>query len=331
MLEINRDVEIRCNKELRNSAINHPIGHATEAILTWWFRQELRDNQGVGDPVRSLFEKILDAQFQNYRLARTLLAANVIAFFRVDKDWTKRHLLPLFRWETSREEAYAAWEGFLWTPRYYPPLFEVIKDDFLKTAKHFGELGRLGEQYAKLLTFIALEKDAYFNAEELRAATKALSPKGLALCLSTVHQSLKAAGDQRRNFWENRIKYYLNDIFPKDVLDVDISDQFSRICVSSNDLFPEALDYLNKWLQPLNINRFSISISTMHDLNLCARFPMEALEFLDLTVSTESGSWPPLKLKECLSQLVTTKPELETDPRYVKLHNYLRQRGHAWW
>jgi len=35
-------------------AINDPIGHVTEALLQWWYRQSLEDGQGLNDDLTSL-------------------------------------------------------------------------------------------------------------------------------------------------------------------------------------------------------------------------------------------------------------------------------------
>ena len=60
-------------------------------------------------------------------------------------------------------EARSAWEGFLWSPRLYRPLMEVLKPAFLDTANHYAQLGRHREQYASLLTFVGLDAADVFG------------------------------------------------------------------------------------------------------------------------------------------------------------------------
>jgi hypothetical protein len=102
-------------------AINHPVGHITEALLRWWYRRSLEDGQGLPDDIKPTFTELCDTQIDKYRHGRVLLAAHVIALFRVDSEWATQHLLPLFVWQRSEAEAGAAWEGFLWSPRLYRP------------------------------------------------------------------------------------------------------------------------------------------------------------------------------------------------------------------
>ena len=71
-----------------------------------------------------------------------MLAAHVISLFQVDRDWAMQFLLPLFEWDYAEVEARSAWEGFLWSPRPYRPLMEVLKPAFLDTANHYAQLGR---------------------------------------------------------------------------------------------------------------------------------------------------------------------------------------------
>ena len=60
-------------------------------------------------------------------------------------------------------EARAAWEGFLWSPRLYRPLMEMLKPAFLDTARHYAALGKHDGQYASLLTFAALDPGDTFT------------------------------------------------------------------------------------------------------------------------------------------------------------------------
>ncbi len=65
-------------------AINHPVGQVTEALLRWWYRRSLEDGQGLPEEVRDTFTELCDTRVDKFRHGRVLLAAHVIAFFRVD-------------------------------------------------------------------------------------------------------------------------------------------------------------------------------------------------------------------------------------------------------
>ncbi|MFA6009968.1 MAG: hypothetical protein WC799_08285 [Desulfobacteraceae bacterium] len=139
-------------------AINHPVGYVTEALLNWCFQQSPEDGQGLPAELSIIFTDICNSNDGKYRHGRVLLSIHIIALFRLDREWAIQYLLPSFDWRQSEVEARIAWEGFLWSPRLYRPLMELIKKPFLDTAVHYEKIGAFGQQYATLLTFAALDR-----------------------------------------------------------------------------------------------------------------------------------------------------------------------------
>jgi hypothetical protein len=307
-------------------AINHPVGQVTEALLRWWYRRSLEDGQGLPVELRDTFTELCDIRSDKFRHGRVLLAAHVIALFRVDPNWAKAHLVILFDWRRSTVEARAAWEGFLWSPRLYRPLMEVLKAAFLDTARWYVALGKHDGQYASLLTFAALDPGDTFTISELAGATRALPPDGLHHVAQALVRALEGAGDQRADYWVNRITPYLHAIWPKtrDNLSPAIAESLGRLCVAAQDSFPEALALLRAWLRPPA--HPDHLVRRLHEAGLCGRFPQSALEFLSLVISDQT-QWPPSDLGACLKAIQTAAPELESDPRFEKLMAYLRQHG----
>lgn len=307
-------------------AINHPVGHVTEALLRWWYRRSLEDGQGLPEELKPTFTELCDPRIDKFRHGRVLLAAHVIALFRVDGDWATRHLLPLFDWQRSEAEACAAWEGFLWSPRLYRPLMEMLKPAFLDTARHYAALGKHDGQYASLLTFAALDPGDTFTTAELAAATRALPPDGLHDAAQALVRALEGAGDQRADYWINRVIPYLHAIWPKtrDNVSPVIAESLGRLCVAAQDAFPEALTLLRAWLQPPAHPDYLVH--RLHEAGLCGKFPEQALDFLGLVIGDQT-QWPPSDLGACLDAIRSATPELETDQRFEQLMAYLRQHG----
>lgn len=307
-------------------AINHPVGHVTEALLRWWYRRSLEDGQGLPEEIKPTFTELCDPRIDKFRHGRVLLAAHVIALFRVDGDWATQHLLPLFVWQCSEAEARAAWEGFLWSPRLYRPLMEMLKPAFLDTARHYAALGKHDGQYASLLTFAALDPRETFTTAELAAATRALPPDGLHDAAQALVRALEGAGEQRADYWTNRVAPYLHAIWPKtrDNFSPAIAESLGRLCVAAQNAFPEALALLRVWLQPPP--HADYVVHRLHLSGLCSRFPEEALDFLSLVVD-EQGQPPPTDLAACLGAIQASLPELEADPRFEVLRAYLQRYG----
>lgn len=307
-------------------AINHPRGQVTEALLRWWYRRALEDGQSLPEELKPTFTDLCDARIEKFRHGRVLLAAHVIALFRVDQEWATQYLLPLFDWQRSEAEARAAWEAFLWSPRLYRPLMEVLKPAFLDTARHYAALGKHGGQYASLLTFAALDPGDTFTTAELAGATRALPPDGLRDAVQALVNALEGAGDQRADYWSNRVTAYLHAIWPKtrDNISPAIADSLGRLCVAAQDAFPDALELLRAWLQPPAHPDFLVH--RLHEAGLCGRFPGQALDFLSLVIGDRT-QWPPSDLGACLEAIRSTAPGLETDQRFEQLMAYLRQHG----
>lgn len=304
-------------------AINHPVGHVTEALLRWWYRRSLEDGQGLPEELKPTFTELCDTRVDKYRHGRVLLAAHVIALFRVDREWATQHLLPLFDWQLSEAEARAAWEGFLCSPRLYRPLMEMLKPAFLDTAHHYAALGKHDGQYASLLTFAALDPGDTFTTAELAAATRSLPPDGLHDAAQALVRALEGSGDQRADYWSNRVTPYLRAIWPRtrDNISPAIAESLGRLCVAAEDAFPEALALLRAWLQPPAHPDYVVH--RLHEADLCGRFPEQALDFLSLMIG-EQTQWLPSDLDACLGAIRTADHTLETDPRYERLVGYSR-------
>ncbi|MCT9827415.1 anti-phage defense-associated sirtuin Dsr1 [Pseudomonas veronii] len=307
-------------------AINHPVGQVTEAFLHWWYRRSLEDGQELPVEIKPTFTELCDGSIEKYRHGRVLLAAHVIALFRVDPVWAVENLLPHFEWQHSEHEARAVWEGFLWSPRLYRPLMEVLKPAFLDTARHFAALGKHGGQYASLLTFAALDPGDTFTYSELAGAVRALPTEGLRYAANALVNALEGAGEQRADYWKNRVTPFINNLWPKgrDVITPVIAETLARLCVAAGAGFPEAIEMLCGWLQPLG--HPDAVVRMLNKADLCRIFPEQALDFLSQVVG-EQTQWPPSDLATCLDVIRNAAPELEADNRFERLQTYLRMHG----
>ena len=307
-------------------ALNHPVGHATDALLQWRLRSPIEDGQGLDGELRSRFSRICDSSIGKFRHGRLMLAADAIRLFRVDRKWTTRYVLPLFEWECSEAEARAAWQGFLGGPRLYHPLMEAFKPAFLDTVKHYEKLGRYGVQYSSLLTLAAMNPADVFKRPELATATKALPQEGLDNAAEMLARTLEGAGGRRAEYWKNRVKPYLKHVWPqtRDVASESIAKRFARMCVEAGGEFPAALREVRHWLQAMDYPE--PVVRRLHKAKLHERFPAETLDFLDVIIA-EDGYLLPKDLKECLQAICAAMPELRADHRFRRLVEYLLVHG----
>ena len=323
VLALYRSDRLDANNDLVFSSLNHPVGHVTEASIHWWFRQSPKDNQMLPEFLRLLYSEICDSHAEGWRHGRVILAKHVIALYRVDREWTEIHLLPLFDWSQSPDEAKAAWQGFLMSPRLFRPLMDMIKSSFLAAADHYLDLGELGRQYANLLAFAGLEPGDTFLTTELADATKALPKKGLDGIADTLVLALESAGEQREEYWMNRVQPYFKTIWPKsrDIANEHISESFAKICIAARRAFPDAFSHLKNWLMPLDYPE--LVVKKMLESELPKRFPSESLDFLDRIIG-HGRRWVPSGLRRCLEEIQSGETSLESDPRFIRLKDFLR-------
>lgn len=312
--------------DLVGRAINHPIGHVTQALLDWWYRQEPDDGQGLPESIKPIFTALCDTQVAKFRHGRVLLAAHTVSLFRVDKAWSEQHLLPLLDWNCSETEAQAAWEGFLWSPRLYRPLMEAIKSAFLDTVNYFAKLGKHKEQFAAFLTFAALDPGDTFTIAQLAAAIRALPADGLLESAQALVRALEGAGNQREDYWENRVLPFWEKVWPKsnDQASNANAESLARLCVAAGGEFPSAMATVGNWLRV--VQHPDYVIHRLQESGLSARFPEDALRLL-FVILGDQPSWLSPELRQCLDAIGQAAPNLRQDHRFMRVDELARRFG----
>lgn len=305
-----------------SSAINHPIGHVTQALINLWFRQTPKDNDLLPEELKPIFTALCDEQLDRFRHGRVLLCSRLVAFFRVDRLWTEQHLLPLFSW-SKPVEAKAAWEGFLWSPRLHQPLLTAFKSQFLDSVNHYADMGEHRQQFATFLTYAALGPTEAYTVEEFRSAISVLPKEGLEVSAQALSQALAGAADQAEDYWKNRAQPFWQQIWPKsrDLATPRIAESLARVVIAARGEFPAALVAVQDWLQPLEHPDYVIHL--LHESGLCRHFPAEALLLLNAVISDQQ--WAPRELGQCLDEIVETAPQFGQDIHYRRLQEYYRR------
>ncbi|MCM7094476.1 anti-phage defense-associated sirtuin Dsr1 [Enterobacter chengduensis] len=306
------------------TAINHPIGHVTQVLINQWFELNPNDNDMLPPHLKPIFTSLCDEEVERFRHGRVLLGSRLIAFFRVDRSWTETHLLPLFDW-SNPVEAKAVWEGFLWSPRLYPPLMTAFKSQFLDSANNYINLGEHRQQFAAFLTYAALDPTEGYTVEEFRNAIGILPPEGLEESALALSQELEGAAEQCEDYWRNRVQPFWLKIWPKsrDLATPLISESLTHLVIAARGEFPAALTQVLDWLKPIEHPHYVVH--KLHESGLCNQYPAEALLLLSIIITDEK--WMPEELGQCLDEIVQTSPQLAHDVKYQRLINNLRKRS----
>ena len=296
-------------------AINHPAGKIAEAILNLLFRQEQKDNNLLSEKYREIFTWMCDSNEDRFRCGRVTLASHAISLFRIDQQWCEDNLLPLFDWENT-VEAQAAWAGFLRHPRIFWPLMIAFKSFFLETSSHYQELRYGQERFAQFLTYVALAPVGEYSTQEIRDAICQLPQEGLEVIVRTLVEAYKGAGEQRENYWGNRICPFWKNYWPKHekYRSKSISESLVQLCIAVNTRFPEALSKFKDWLLPIETWRVTFDILNS---DLCEKFSKDVLSLLDAVIDV--NFYNDDQLRKCLDKISQSEKSLLHDKRYKRL------------
>ncbi|MEP1445863.1 MAG: anti-phage defense-associated sirtuin Dsr1 [Paraglaciecola sp.] len=324
-LDINTGTEIKHNGQQSEQpvmeAINHSVGHVTQALINMWFKKKPNDNDLLPTEIKSIFTSLCNVRIGRFRHGRVILGSRLIALFRADRNWTEQYLLPLFSWD-NLTEAKAVWEGFLWSPRLYQPLLTAMKRQLLDSVNHYADLQEYRQQLATFLTYVALGPTEGYTVDEFRTAISSLPPEGLEKCAQALSQALEGAGEQREDYWKNRVKPFWQEIWPKsrEFITPKISASLARLVIAARGEFPVALDAVFDWLQPLEQPHYIVHL--LKGSGLCSRFPKDTLHFLSVLIAEQQ--WPSEKLVQCLDEIEQAAPQLAKDTQYQILRDYFR-------
>ena len=304
-------------------AINHPIGDITEGLLRWWFRTAPEGGQGLPSNLHQIFSELCNTSIVQFRHARVWLAARANHLFGVDPDWTDENLCSLVDWGANPGEASGAWSGILQQGSFYLPFIERIKGPFLNTVERYECLGDRASIYAGWLMLAALEESGAFTRQELAAATEKLPDDGLQHTARLLGQILGSKDEDHEEFWEKRVKPYLQTIWPQSSEPHDelVHARLAEVFVVTGNKFPDALETFEHWLKPLGAHTYVFTV--LRESGHCTANPECALKFLHSVVDT-GYTWAPTRLGDCLQEISEANQHLQHDPRFLRLKEHSR-------
>ena len=159
-----------------------------------------------------------------------------------------------------------------------------------------------------------------YSTHEFQNAIEALPQAGLQIAAQALRQALEGSGEQREDYWKNRIQPFWQQVWPKSQNRVSDSIAKSSAClaIAARGEFAEALNEVLNWLQGIKYPHYVIS--KLLESDLINRFPNEALQLLDAIIDDQSRASP--VLSQSLEAIGQASPELRQDPRFKKLEEY---------
>jgi hypothetical protein len=157
-----QEVEDYNEKEMENNvndwltmAINHVGGIITQSWLLALSKRQAKkesDWQGILDKYKTRFERIISGKSGTAAMGRVILASQLHFLFSLDRNWTRKKIVPLLNWDIDAQRAEQAWEGYLWLGRWN----EALLSDLLPLYEQaYNKLPRDSKTYEWLCAHLA--------------------------------------------------------------------------------------------------------------------------------------------------------------------------------
>ncbi|WP_435234157.1 anti-phage defense-associated sirtuin Dsr1 [Psychromonas sp. PT13] len=323
LIALTSKIELDEINDTLTTAINHPVGMLTESLFQQWYIENPVDDSGLTIEFESRFEQIIFSEEKASKLGKVIIAVNTLSLFRVAPEWTAELVLPWFSW-SNNEQAIMAWRSYLWSPRLHKALLVTIKDDLLDTANHYLKLNDGKEQYARFLTYLALQKYDEYRVTELANAFKSLPEEALRSVASSLNDALSSSGDKFDEYWNHRVKVFLMKTWPKQTLLTEQTvNQIALLCLNTKNYFSDAFEILKHSLRQIKDTEYLVRKTS--DSKLIKSDPYDVLAFLNQLIEDEPRFQLPTKLSECLTKIAEAAPGIESDERFIRLNTVVRQ------
>ena len=303
-------------------AINHPIGRFVSALVQECFPSTIERGIGIREPYQTLFTTICTLGEKQLFYGRIALASRANALYHADEKWTQRHLLVLATWGSPDEsETVGFWQGFLSQNAIYPPILQILKNEFVATLNHWDSLGMFKQGYISILTGLALRNNSMFASGELSVIMHKMTVQQLeiaAKCVEGYMTDAISAGRDPNVFWRESVLPVLHDAWPKNAK-LLTDDVVKALCAA----FVTADEELAKGFEDIwfikRVKKFEYDYLKIQNSKAITTCTMQVLELLDRLIENVENGVEGYYLEKCLDTLKANSPDIEQDKRFQRL------------
>ena len=312
-------------------ALGSPIGLAAALFIDLLNSQNLERGSGLPPEIKLRLERLIAAPGEGSDHAVYTIARQLKWLDSIDPEWTRRTIVPWFNLKHSATEP--AWNGFLFNNNRppEPPLFSMLKPDFLKAFSYASEFNWNDDVSRNLHEFLVTgcswhqDDPAYISFDEARRALQQTDDKGRAHTiwfLSTVAHSKE---------WASFGKLFLEKAWPRELSfqTARTSRSFLWLLEEAGDLFPEVLQTILPYLVSISQGGTFVYGLTKpkgeEGSELPRRFPDATLALLDKLVP-DNPDQIPYNLDVAVEMVAEAKPSLRQDQRWRRLNDLALHR-----
>ena len=303
--------------DILTDAINHPIGHVANALFNVWFNTKPKDNDGLSQDIKDILFQFCDRNIKKFSYARVFLGRYLIPLYRVDKEWTKKNIIPLFNWDDDKICARIMWTGFFSRNQIDISLMYELKKEFLYNACHYDELGHIGDYFVNMLTYMALNNYKVYTKAEYQKTFSHLMPKAFEKISKILELTIRNSPNKNNTF-NHMVKPFWISLENKDVRSVTskISLNFAQLIIESDSKFKDTLGLFGDYLIPLE-NSFYV-LYKLKETKLCQEYPEQVLLLLSKIIGSHTHDLIDLKL--ILEDIEKASPILKKKKNFKNLN-----------
>jgi hypothetical protein len=191
-------------------AINHPVGHLTEALIGFMSFESERKRGDISRSYGNHFDMLLHGKSNSLAYAKIILSRSLFPMFVLMPEWTKNNILPLLDWERC-SAAPIYWSAFLHNPRLSKDLIENIQE-YMANAfknKHLEKLDNptIRANLVRLIAIMFIEGD--FSEKDTNKILQALSKKDKSSVFNLYLDRLENEKRNKSSEWNQILKWIL--------------------------------------------------------------------------------------------------------------------------
>ncbi|MCY3761603.1 MAG: SIR2 family protein [Gemmatimonadetes bacterium] len=308
-------------KDPLTDALNHPAGKLAEAALDRMRKYEPAVGAGIPEVLRSYFDAV--GKDPRGHLGRVMLATRLRYLFAVDPDWTAEHMIARLSLGQSQEAA-NLWSAYGWSASLSPDLLRAFKEAFLNFLRHDGVDNRRLANLRSLFIAICLDAPEELTEKEIRSVVELLPESGLKTVLRSLMRRLTGEAAQRAQAWRDQVHPWLRDYWPRATVrqTAGTTEAILAMLVECGAAFPEAVDWANKYLRPIE----GRGLFMLNKSNHAAQYPDSMIQVLEQVIDGGilQGYEKPF-LKEILDAIAAADTEIAGAPLFRKLYGIATQ------
>jgi hypothetical protein len=315
---------LHLSRRTLDHAINGPIGMCTEALFRAVPGKKQEAGSLIPDHIKSRVERLFSAPGEGSDHVVSIACSRLNWLMFVDPAWTKQRLLPFLAFEHPASEP--AWNGFLHGNHVpLPPLAEIIKPlliELFPRVEGFSwnrDLSITAAQWLGYMRVFHPNEPSGLSRGEIRSVFRAISDD----TRNRFIYWLSLVGQKNEDGWAKLVIPLINGDWPRERRYRTSASMKAWIGLldDTSDSFPSVYEAVKKFLVPVETNDhpfFQFTREIGGEVPITVRFPEVTLDLMD-RATPQTLTRPPYELPKVLELIAETKPDLTSDPRYLRL------------